>query len=267
MSNNRKYNIHTLIIVCVMLTLCTPQFLSDITYEIVSKIIYGDLNFVYIDGHNRLLCYKFDHKNYDGKLMAYLIKNNLITYKIKKNIKIYKYNQYQYLNNKKIRDYSLFTSSISHLLNEILKIQKRALKICIVVSVRNKLKDKTIKGNFIKFAYYTINPENDIIDICVKHRKSVINVQNEKYVINNTTLHDFISSFYGVDFVFDSWRDLSYISTIDDKLLIRQPTIKITKENIHDLKHNKKRKFVVCDYSDNLNYDDNSYVISDIQNI
>jgi hypothetical protein len=232
------------IILIVIIIFYTPQVISDIIYG----INFGNLKFIYYDKNKkRLLSYNFNHKDYDGSLMSYSIQNNLVKYNIENDIKIYKLKKYQYLNNERILDFSLFTSSISHLLNEIMMYQNRKIKICIIVSIRHNLIDKTQKGNFIKLAYYTISPKNNKIDICNIHNYSVKNIKFKNYLIKNTTLYDFIKSFINIDYVFNSRRDLSTINTLNG-LLIKQSTNKITHTEIYNLKHVPNRLFIVLDF-------------------
>ena len=95
------------------------------------------------------------------------------------------------------------------LLNKMMKKQKREIKVCIIVSIRGKGEEyNSEKGNFIKFAYYTIIPSDDIFDICMKHDTSVKNTQSEKYTNKNTTFYDYFNFFIDADYVFNNWRDI-----------------------------------------------------------
>jgi len=238
----------------IILIIFTPQLLSDSIYGMK----FGSMKFTYMDQNKRLISFTFDHKNYDSKLMVYSIQKELVKYKIKKNINIYNFKPYQYLNNKRILKYSRFTSSVSYLLDEMIKHQKRKIKVCIIVSIRDKINDNTRKGNFIKFAYYTLVSSDNIIDICSKHHKAVIKTQSKQHIKNNTTFYDFFCSFNNVDYVFNSWRDLSSINTKSNGLLIRQSTTNIIKKDIYNLKYKKNRSFITLDFFDD------KYIISNI---
>ena len=156
--------------------------------------------------------------------------------------------------------FTKFTSSISYFLKEILFYQKRDIKICIFVSIRNKIKDPTVYGNFIKFACCKLTPSDNIYDICLKIQTSIKNAQSKNYFNKNTTIHD-IFSLYDVDYIFNNRRDLSSIYTKNNKLLIKQSTINISEKDIINLKLSKQRKLILLDFFDN------KYIISQIVNI
>jgi len=216
-----------------------------------------------MDKNKKLLYFNFNHKNYDGELMAHYIKEDLIKCEIKNNtnINIYNFKSYQYINTKRILNYSKFTSSISHLLAEMIKYQKREMNICIIVSTRNKINNKMKKGNFVKFAHYTVNPSDNILSICFKHYTAVKKIQQYQYFTNNTTLYDFACLFNNVDYVFNNWKNLSSINTKNNGLLIRQPIDKIEKIDIYNFKYIKNRVFIILDF---LN---DKYIISKIIHI
>jgi|TARA_B110000263_G_C15093539_1_gene411932 hypothetical protein len=222
---------------------------------------FGLMKFIYMDKDKNVISYTFNHKNYDGKLMAYTIQQELVKYKMEKDINIYNFKPYQYLNNNKILQFSRFTSSVSYLLKEMITHQKRKIKVCVITSIRNKIKVPMSKGNFIKLAYFTIIPSDNIFDICSKLQTSVENTQSKNYFKENTTFHDLFCAYYNVDYVFDSWRDLSSIYTKNNRLLIRQSTDKISEKDISNLKHTKhKKSFIILDFLDN------KYIISNIAN-
>jgi len=232
----------------------TPQFISDYIYGLK----FGTMKFIYKDKKNQLLSYHFNHRDYDGSLISNSIQNNIIKYKIEKNIYVYKFEQYQYLNNKRILKYSQFNSSISNLLSKIITNQNRTIKICIIISTRHKQINKIKKGNFIKLAYYIVNPNNNKLEICYKHDLAVKNIKLKKNLKNNTTFYDFIKTFYNVDYVFNSWKDLSSINSINNGLLIRQSTTKISKKDIYNLLYVKNKAFIILDFINE------HYVISSI---
>uniref|UniRef100_A0A6C0F5T7 Uncharacterized protein n=1 Tax=viral metagenome TaxID=1070528 RepID=A0A6C0F5T7_9ZZZZ len=257
-----KIKIKLIIFMILFIILCniylfTPQLLSDIIYG----MNFGVMKFIYMDGDKNKISYTFNHRNYDGQLMAYTIQQELVKYNIEEDLKTYKFKPYQYLNSDRILQFSRFTSSVSYLLNEMITHQKRNIKVCIITSIRNKIKDTMSKGNFIKLAYFTIIPSDNIFDICSKLQTSVKNAQSKNYFKENTTLHEFFSAFYNVNYVFDSWRDLSSIYTKSNRLLIRQSTNKISEKDILKLKHrNDKKSFITLDFLED------KYIISGITN-
>ena len=140
-----KFNFSIYFILGLIIYFYTPQILSDILLQ----IICGSIKLTYIDNDNNLISYTFNHRNYDGKLMKYSIQQELVKYKtIYKKINIYNFKSYQYLNNNRVLQFTKFISSISYLLKEILFYKKRDIKICIITSIRNKIKDYTSYGNF-----------------------------------------------------------------------------------------------------------------------
>lgn len=164
----------------------TPQIISDILYELKFK----NLRLIYYNKKLRkYISYNFNHGDYDGELMAHSIKNNLVKFSEEKNVSVYNFEKYQYLKNNRIKNFSLFTSSIAQLLYKMMIIQKRTLNIIIIVSVRNKSNDFAKKGNFIKFAKYSVNPNNSVIEICNIHHNNVQDVKNNDDGPLNTTLH------------------------------------------------------------------------------
>ena len=236
--------------------LFTPQLLSDIIYGMK----FGLMKFIYMDEDKNTISYTFNHRNYDGKLMAYSIQQELVNYKIENDLKTYNFKPYQYLNNDRILQFSRFTSSVSYLLNEMITHQKRNIKVCIITSIRNKIKDPMSKGNFIKLSYFSIIPSDNIFDICSKLQISIKNTQSKKYFKENTTFYEFFSAFYNVNYVFNSWRDLTTIYTKSNRLLIRQSINKISEKDILNLKHaTDKKSFITLDFLD-------KYIISGITN-
>ena len=160
-----------------------------------------------------------------------------------------------------ILQFSRFTSSVSYLLKEMITHQKRQIKVCVITSIRNKIKVPMSKGNFIKLAYSTIIPSDNFFDICSKLQTSVKNTQSKNYFKENTTFHVLFCAFYNVDYVFDSWRDLSSIYTKNNRLLTRQSTNKISEKDISNLKYTKQKKSFIT-----LDFLDNKYIISGIAN-
>ena len=205
---NNKVKLFLIIILLLYIYFLTPQMLSDNIYE----KICGLIELIYIDNNNNFISYTFNHKDYDGRLMKYSIEQELVKYKIKNDIlNIYNFKNFQYLNSNRILQFSKFTSSISYLLKEMLIYQNRKLKVSIIISIRKKIRNPLSKGNFIKFACFTIIPSDNVFDICSKCQTSIKNAQSEKYIKKNTTIHEFIFGFYNSDYIFNSWRDLSSI--------------------------------------------------------
>jgi|SaaInlStandDraft_6_1057023.scaffolds.fasta_scaffold02823_3 hypothetical protein len=253
----RQYKILIFIILLVYIYFFTPQILSDSVYSLK----FGVVQFIYKDSNKNLISFTFDHKDYDGKLMSYSIQEELVKYKVEKEteLKLYNFKQHQYLNNKRILQYSKFTSSISNLLNEMITHQKRRIKVAIAVSVRNQLKDIKYKGNFIKLASVTLEPSDTLINICSKIHTSIKNTQQHKYFMKSTCISD-IFPLYNIDYLFDSWRDLTSINTKNNGLLTRQSIDNVLEKDILDLKYKQQKSFIILDF---LN---NKFIISRIRN-
>lgn len=247
-------------IICILiLIIYTPQTIIDNYYD----KICGDTIINYFDCSNNNIRYVFDHKNYDGELIAHYIKNNLSKYTLKENVPKYelkKFKKYQYLKSKRIKNYSKFASTISYLLYDIMHYQKRSLTIGIVVSLRHKLKDITQKGNFIKIATYTVNPNDTLLDICKIHSDKIKYIKNKNHLRYNTCFLDIIRGF-GCDYMFNSWRSLTNIKTIENKNLIRQYDKEIKKIDI------KRLLYMPAWYLIRLDYIDGNYIIGKLTNL
>jgi hypothetical protein len=236
--------------------LLTPQICSDIFFG----LNFENIKLIYVDiQNNNFVKYVFNHRYYDGILMKHVIENNLVNYQTEITEKLYPIQNYQFLNTQRIQKFTLFTSCISHFLYDILQIQRRKLNICIIVSTRNKMKNTVKKGNFIKVSSYSVYPNNSKIDICQAHTKAVLQVKLKNQWKNNSTGIDLLKTFLNVDYIFDSWRELSYIKTKDNKYLVRQFHNKITKQDILNLKYKDNCKFIYLDFLYN------KYIISRIK--
>ena len=247
-------------IICILiLIIYTPQIISD---KIYGKVC-GDTIINYRDYSNNNIRYVFNHKNYDGELIAHSIKNNLCKYTLKENIpkhKLKKFKKYQYLNSKRIENYSIFTSTISYLLYDMVRYQRRKLKIGIIVSVRHKLKDKNKKGNFIKIATYTVNPNDTLLDICNIHNDKIKYIKNKNHLRYNTCFSDVING-YQCDYIFNSWRSVTCIKTVENKNLIRQYDEEIKKIDIKRLMYMPSWSFIRLDYIDG------NYILGELINL
>ena len=252
---NKKLLLYLIIFIYIFFL--TPQIISDSFINIISGSIY----YIYINQNKNLISFTFNHKKFDGVLASYYIKNNLVKYKNETNIKIYDYKSYQYLNNNTILHYTKFVSSISYLLKDMLKYQNRTIKIAIYVSIRNKLNNYFLKGNFIKFALCTLYPSYNLLDICSKIQFSIKNTQQSTYFKYNTTLYD-IFSLYNIDYFFNNKRFSSVINTNNNNLLIKQSIHNILENDIFNLIHNKKKRMFI-----NLEFINNKYIISHFINL
>tara|TARA_B100001093_G_C26847511_1_gene1023564 strand:+ start:1966 stop:2775 length:810 start_codon:yes stop_codon:yes gene_type:complete len=246
-----------LFIFCILLFIIyTPQKISDKFY---GKII-GDTTLNYYDYDNNNIRYIFNHKNYDGELMAHVIKNNLFKYTLSKNISNYEFKKHQYLNSKRIENYSIFTSAVSYLLHDMMYFQRRSLKIGIVVSLRHKCKDINKKGNFIKLATYTVTPNDTLLGICKIHNDSVKYIKNKNYLRYNSCFLDLLRGFQ-CDYIFNSWRSLTCINTVENKNLIRQRDKEVKKIDVKKLIHIPSWQYIILDYIDG------NYILGDIIDI
>jgi len=243
-----------LILILIILYFFTPQIFTDSVFG----MLHGTMEFIYkVKDNKRLIRYAFDHAQFDGALMVHTIQQELVDYKTIDDVVVYNFKPYQNLDSTRIPTFSRFTSSISYLLREMVARQKKTIRICIIVSIRNNLKDFTSKGNFIKYACFTVAPSDRVIDICSKLQTSVKNVQSSYHFRGNPTLHDF-TSVLSADYVFDSWRIFSSIHTKSGNLLVRQPTTSVSEEDIYNLKHSRVRSFITLDFLDD------KYIISAI---
>lgn len=240
------------IILLILFIFYTPFTIMNMIYGSFIpnvKIIYNSQN---IQNNNKYIEYNFNHRFFDGNLMHHYIKNNLHP-KIDINSNFNNFEEHQYIDSKRILDHSLFTSAISKLVYKLVNKQQKNLNICIIVSTR----DTYDFGNFLQFALYTIKQSNTLEEICNIHNIAVKQIQNRKYISNHASLYDFLK-LYKADYIFNSWRNLSSINTIDNRLLTRMSDQKISKTDIENLMIAKKRAFVITDFIDN------SFVISQI---
>ena len=99
------------------------------------------------------------------------------------------------ISNELILQFSRFTSSVSYLLKEMITHQKRQIKVCVITSIRNKIKVPMSKGNFIKLAYSTIIPSDNFFDICSKLQTSVQNFKHLLKILNQKTISKKIQHF------------------------------------------------------------------------
>lgn len=241
-----KYK-YIIVILLLLLIFYTPQFISDQFYG----CLFGDMKFVYTDQNKKQISYTFNHRDYDGALIAHSIEKGLVNPVINDDI-TYEFQPYQYLPGVKVGTYSKFTSSIAHLVFEMLKHQNRKLNICIIVSVRNGIMNK---GNFLKYANYTVYPNDTIETICEKQHNAVTATQNHNYIKKNPTIYELIKCL-NIDYMFNNWRNLSQINA-----LTRKSLYKILNTDVDNLIRKKSRSCVFLDYFKD------KYVISHIDTV
>lgn len=256
-----------LITLIVFILFFTPKCISDLIW----RLSCGHMQFVFRDPTNaKHACFMFDHFSFDGSLISMWIRQNY--HRIARSRQNYCHNMhgyaiypvkmYQKLESSRHEDNTRFESSVARLLRHIVKVQKRSLNISVYVSTRGYRRKK---GNFIKFARYRVQPGDSIDDICNAHRRAVRNVTSEypKWLPAHTTLYDFLKGHLGVDYAFNSWRNLSSIPVSRTNTLQRLPTAPMRQEEIEDLILNKRRGTRVV----TLDLFRNSYFITGIQQI
>lgn len=256
-----------LIALIVFIFFFTPKCISDSIWHVSS----GSMQFVFRDPKkSKHACFRFDHFSFDGSLISMWIRQNYhriarARQRYCRNMSgyaIYPVQTYQKLESLRHENHTRFASSVARLLRDIVKVQKRSLNISVYVSTRGF---RTNKGNFIKFARYRVQPGDSINDICNAHRRAVRNVTLEypKWLPAHTTLYDFIKGHLGVDYAFNSWRNLSSIPVSRTNTLERLPTNPVRQEEIKDLILNKRRGTRVV----TVDLFRNSYFITNIEQI
>lgn len=234
------YIVSIVLLLFVLLCLFTPQIVSDKMYG----LMFGDIQYVFYNQNS--LCYEkyvLNHEQYDGELSAKCISQKKLQPIILSDYDAPIIHNNQYLNNDRIKLYSNFTSSISFLLNKVMKLQRFKLNVCIIVSVR---KDFT-KGNHIKFACYSVYPKETVLQIAEKHHSAVKTVQNTKHFKRNTTLGDVFKAM-NTDIVMNNWKSLSEITKCDNSKLRRVNYDQLQETDMDQFICSPRNKFLIFDY-------------------
>lgn len=239
-----------LIILIFKYQLIIVNFITAKIYRWYYKIWYYEQT-----KKNKILEYKFNHGYFDGHLMEYYIKNNLIEPRIINCKQILELKKYQYLSNTRINNYSIFISSISRLIYKMVKSQNREISIGIVVSDRYKLKNYLKKGIYIKLATFKINKKNTLLEICEIHHSAIQSIKNQKNINNMLSW----LKFQNIDYIFNSHRNLSTIKQKNGNTLIKCNNYnKISKNEINMLISEPNKIFITIDYQNK------HYIISKI---
>lgn len=205
-----------ILILLISFVLLTPSSFSNFLIGKVS----GDVKFKYAitNYHNNIVEYNFNHKNFDGDLMSLTIKKmiNLSDQKMNTNLL---YHNYQKVFNPKVPNYSSFTNICAYILNRVLKNTNKKIKVGVIVSKRNCLKDKYKSGNYFNIATYKVDSTMNLESICKIHNDTVKKVKNNCKK-TNLKIYDFLQ-FQSCNFIFNSHRDLSYIERDDGYKLLR----------------------------------------------
>ena len=146
---------------------------------------------------------------------------------------------------------------MAHLLKYISLIQKKKLRVCVIVSKRNE--NEYSKGNLIKFAFFNVNMYMDNVTIMKIFKYSVENSKKcSKKFIN---IYDIIK-FLNCDIIINSWKELSQIETNNGLLLNRfESKILSEFELLNHLLDEKKGKIIFFDKYNN------DWIINKIENI
>ena len=219
-------------------------------------ILYPNYKILYYEQtkKNKILEYTFNHGDFDGYLMEYYIKNNLIEPRIINCKQILELKKYQYLSNTRINNYSIFISSISRLIYKMVKSQNREISIGIIVSDRYKLKNYLKKGNYIKLATFKINKKNTLLEICEIHHSAIQSIKNQKNINNMLSW----LKIRNIDYIFNSHRNLSTIKQKNGNTLIKYNN-KISKNEINKLISEPNNNKIII-----VNYQNKHYIISEI---
>lgn len=237
-----------ILILLITFVLFTPSFFSNFLIGKVS----GDIKFRYAitNYNNNVIEYTFNHKKYDGDLMSMTIKKKIDVSNKKYNSNLLYYN-YQKVFNPKVPNYSSFTNICSYILSRVLKNTDKKIKVGVIVSKRNCLKDKFKSGNYFNIATYKVDSTMNLESICKIHNDTVKKVKNNCKKIN-LKMYDFLH-FHSCNIIFNSHRDLSYIEREDGYKLIRLqlpeelPSL-IDIQKMYNFK-NKKQLLVLNNYN------------------
>lgn len=187
----------------------------SITDEIIDKV-FGNLTFFFVNEDNEIIKFTFDHKNFDGELMSYYIKNKIIKPIYLKNFTnsntlIPPEHQQLQLFNTNSCIYSKFIQSISLLTHNIINFKKKDINIGIIVSTR---KNNIDKGNFLSLTIINILKNDKIETICDKIYNSIQNCKKQEN--QHSSIIDYIKKYanfnFKVDYIFNSHRNLSNFS-------------------------------------------------------
>ena len=228
-----------LLILIYLLLFFTPTTLVNFLFGIIIVTIR------YKDQNNNVYEYSFSHNKYDGMLMSHYIKNNMVMYK--KSIdngyeRIYVPISYQ-------GPYSPFTIAVASIIRKIIDHQNRDLTIGIIVSTRDKMIEQNIHGNYITVATYKVNKNDDIETICNKQVNTINKIKENNIFPLNISLKDLFSGL-SCDYVFNSWKMLSKIKTIDNRELQLIQRKEITNQDIANLYRVNRKQQIVLSYID-----------------
>jgi len=249
--------LYILFIFLFAMILLTPNQIANYFIGFLCTTIM--LDYIYEDEpRSPIHQYVVHHSEYDGELLSSSIKKQLIKPKILTNRRYIGFEDHQYLTTERIHGYSLFTSAVAVFGWKVARIQKKDLRIGIIVSTRNLITDKMRPGNYIKHAYYTIKKNDSLLEICEKHNNAVQRVKNTKTVTNTLTFIDGFR-FPRLDYLIDSQRSLSRIPMDNGRVLIRSNRYFVTKDQMNRLHRANGRTAMVM-----LDFMNNKYLVSNI---
>ena len=243
----------------------TPFFIINYIFGCSQMNPYYLNYYIYKNNYKYSKTFKINHFYYDGRLTSMVIKKKKIKLNNLKKIddvgcKIY--NKHNILSNllnipKNNTTFSSLNYNVAHLLKYISLIQKKKLRVCVIVSKRNQ--NEYSKGNLIKFAFFNVNMYMDNVTIMKIFKYSVENSKKcSKKFIN---IYDIIK-FLNCDIIINSWKELSQIETNNGLLLNRfESKILSEFELLNHLLDEKKGKIIFFDKYNN------DWIINKIENI
>ena len=265
-----------LVILSIIFIFYTPKSLSNYLYGFLKPVRLKYIitnNPIKLNKKYNVIDYEFIHRYFDGDLMNLHIKDSTVT--PKKQIRFINnpYKKYQIIPNQfKLEQYSSFTQAVAYIIKKLFKYRNcditdcpektpnlfkynpckyrtcKSLKIGIVVSKRHLLKNQYTKGNFLKFATYTVYSHNTFPEICDIHYHTIKKTKYTSCYMENTTFNDIIKA-YDCDIIFNSWRNLTNITRNDGTQLVRVPENLNKQDLINKLfKTYNKNMYVKLDY-------------------
>ena len=224
-------------IIIILLLICIIPILSIIPLRI---------NTVY---HNRTTNmdeeYDVSHQTYDGTRLAYYIRHQLVTPKITVRQEETKYHESQFMKTSNVPGYSPFINSVAYYVKDVMTQRQTPLTFSIIVSVR---KDVHKEGNYIKLAIVNARYEDSTKQICSRIAEEIRKVRENTFVFNQVIMKDVIRNAC-IEYIFNSWRELSEIDNLDLNLDLKLKENMIGKEEMEQIKKPGSAKMMVMTYS------------------
>lgn len=195
----------------------TNQFFLKIFHTKNQSVLYHDKT------SKQSIRYPFNHKECDGGLLGHNIKHGIIRGKVEPVRSIPSYKAYQYISSPVVSScmrtkYSSFTLTTACMIYSLSRNRDKTLRIGIILSTRHLLHNPVKKGNFIKIVQYKIPCGLTIPDICLIHKKAVDRAKPYFFILKHMTIYDMLRA-YNIDYIFDSWRYICNINTVNNNPL------------------------------------------------